>query len=441
MPDRGALVEPIEWPATFAQSMLAKANACRRAGYLYAKYRGIESPSEELLRGTAVHMVAERILTALVSTGQRSLLALHEGESKASAAGELASFTRELVAEVREESKLPLSAAGWDDVRQMAWHLGVAIDVDPEKVVAIERPFHYVTPGGQVVTGRIDLALLSGEVADVRDFKTQWMPPDQAVFERAYQGRLYAGLLLFGRPGRPDAPEPPLGEHVQWVRIAEVFPRHLTDQGDLVGREFVASRQEIRDFMDDVDALVADLEERKVSGDFPAVRGSHCNQCPCKPECPLPEQLRAWHGSINSVEQAAEAAEWADAQSDLVAATNRELKAFADAHGGEIRYGVDMARRFETSEKRSVKRKGRGTDWDGLEEAIVRAAEWGEPFDLGEWLRTTTSTNFKTVRLSPAELGETNDEEAGDGSGTVAAGVGSDDDGRSADERWGAAPF
>jgi hypothetical protein len=62
-------------------------------------------------------------------------------------------------------------------------------------------------------------------------------------------------------------------------------------------------------------------------------------------------------------------------------------------------------------------------------EAVDRAANFGEPFEVGEWIRPTASTQFKRRVLSAAEL----DEEADDGERV---------DERSADEKWGAdAPF
>jgi hypothetical protein len=50
-----------------------------------------------------------------------------------------------------------------------------------------------------------------------------------------------------------------------------------------------------------------------------------------------------------------------------------------------------------------MKRRGRGTDWEGFELALTNALVHGEPFDLREWVRETTSTTFKKRKLSAEE--------------------------------------
>jgi hypothetical protein len=109
-----------------------------------------------------------------------------------------------------------------------------------------------------------------------------------------------------------------------------------------------------------------------------------------------PVRRRDQHG-----EQASEAMEWAERQSSLVAATKREVRAFVKAHdqelGGELPVG-SQTYALQVSFPRSVKKAGKNTDWDGLE-AAIRAAAWdGAAFDLDDWVRRGTKTDFKVKK-------------------------------------------
>ena len=105
---------------------------------------------------------------------------------------------------------------------------------------------------------------------------------------------------------------------------------------------------------------------------------------------------------INTPEQAAEAAMWADFTGDKVAAVNREVKNFAEHNGGRVRYGRDLVKEFVTVEGRAVKKKGRGSDWDGLVAAIEDAAQLGSPFDAEEWINRAVAGYTRRAKIKEA---------------------------------------
>lgn len=468
------------WPARYSQTLLRNADSCLRSAYLYVKYNG-GTPGHQLDRGTLAHAAFERMTLDMLSRGASRLwepeftqddAGAVVQEDPAIAARQVASLTAAVVDEVyAEDLSLTVPTGDKDDVRVMAYHWAVGMQLDPNTVVAVERKF-VMDIAGHEVSGKIDLASISGEVADVVDYKTSLDVPDKEKYERSFQGKLYALLLCFGHPvervpcgdcdgwggrasvqdaarakvskgdiepsekcesckgrGTVERREDPIGERVAWVRTRELYPRYLDADGSLRQRDAVRSRTELADFRADVERLIERLDNARESWKFPAISGySHCNQCPCEPECPLPAHLRRYAGAINTHEQAAEAAEWADRTKDRVAATEKELRGFAGAHG-PIRYGADLRREFVASDGRAVKKvKGR-SDWDGLVDAVTRAAELGEPFAVDEWVKPTQSMSFKRVQLTADELALESDNKG-------------ESDERSADERFGVdAPF
>jgi hypothetical protein len=418
-------VEPVEPPTRLSQTLARYFDRCPRSAYLYVKYRG-GVPSHPLNRGTLFHLFAERLMTDLIQQGERSLFAPAEGEDPLHAARQVASMTTAIVDEVlAEHPDLHLASDELDAVRAMAYHTAVALDVEPEKVIGVEQKFVLDLDCGWTVSGKVDLAWLDSDWGYVEDYKTGLHIPSQGDFEHSIQVKLYAALLMFGQPvaKRPDGSEerhPPLGDGLQFVRGRELYPRYLTDDLRLRERYSVFSRQQLVDFrLNDLERIGRDLSAALESWKFPAVPGSHCSECPCEPECPLPAELRRHAGEINSEEQAVEALAWAERTSDRVNATRKEVRNFAKSHG-PLRVG-DLI--FEWRPESSWV-----TDWPGLEEHVVECAVFGKPLDLPAFRKERVSTKFAKRRLTAEELGEA-DEVGGD-------------EAPSADEKWGAeAPF
>lgn len=430
-------VEPLaDWPDRYSQTLLRHASACQRAAYLYLKYRG-GGPGHQLDRGTAIHAVLERMTMALIEQGERTLFAAQPGEDAAAAAQEVASLSAAFVDEVRaSRPDLTVPPGEWDAVRIMAYHWALATELEVEKVIAVERKF-VLDVAGHEVSGIVDLALVDGNVGEVRDYKSAWNPPDNEEYAKGFQGRLYAALLVFGQPVEKvpcsscdgsgverydlglgelcstcggkrygERREAPIGERLQWVRTRELYPRLLRETGELQEpKPVVFSRTDLRDFLADVEAIVRQLDVARGSWKFPAVAGSHCSMCPASAECPLPAHLRSYAGEINSHEQASEALEWAVVLGDRVKAVAEEVRRWAKANG-PVRWGADQVREFVPTESRAVRKRGKRSDWMGLEEAVLRSAQFGEPFELGEWVRSSVSNRFVDRTLTPDELAE-----------------------------------
>lgn len=384
-------VEPVPVPARFSQTLLAYAEKCRRSAYLYMRHHG-GAPGHALDAGTAFHLVAERALNLLIEHGEPQL----DPDTGKVLLGEVLAEHPELTVPVNGQ-------VSEDALGVMVYHFCVGLRLNVERVVAVERKF-VLELAGRTVSGRIDVALIAGDVAQVRDWKTTFALPSQQEFEDSLQLSLYGLLLLFGRPEAPDGTlEEPLGDRVGWVDLGEVYPRYLSKDGGLVERNVVLSRQELADFRGRVERLVVQLDEavggegREGTWRFPAVSGAHCARCPCEPECPLPSHLRRWAGSVNSMEQAEEAAEWVRRMEARVGATKKELRAFAQAHG-PVRAGREV---FEFSAQ-----ERRVTAWEELESGVERAVRFGEAFDLEDFRRRSVSTVFGARKLSAEELGE-----------------------------------
>jgi RecB family exonuclease len=427
-------VEPVTWdvaaPKRVSVTLVKKADACPRDAAFYLRYGG-GAQTGPLLRGSLFHLFAEKAMSMLMVHGERTLFAAQEGEDPVLAAQEVSQTTKEWVDELVEETGWPVCEADVDDVREMAYHFAVGNDVDPETVIACERKFVLETPDG-TLSGKVDLAALPPDnVLDVVDYKSSFAVPPQDDFDRMVQVPLYAVLILWGNPvekrpcgecegrghviqphaggdalvacepcnGRGSIEEvlPPLGlDDVQWVRARQVYPRFLRD-GVMSYRERMIGRADLRDALAAAQRAMRRVNRGAETRVWPAVSGAHCSECTCEAECPLPRQLRRFAGAINTVEQASEAMEWWERQSSLAAATRTEVVKFVKAReelAGELAVG-NRVYSLQVSHSTAVKRSKGRSDWDGLRDAVQEAAEFGEPFDVNDWLRSQTKTEFK----------------------------------------------
>lgn len=413
-------VEPITPPERFRQSLLNRANGCKRSAYLYAKYGG-GRPAIELDFGSAAHFFFERAMSDLIAQGEASLYAPAEGEDPVAAAREVASLTAAMVDEVlREHPELSVPIAhethSVDHLREIAYHWAIAQDVDPRTVMGLEQMFILDTPSGIPVTGKVDLHLLLRDgVFGVEDYKTGFNVPAQSEFEALLQLKLYALMALVGNPVEVRDGEwvrlPPLGEGVNYVRGRMLYPRLKPDEDGLRKREVLFTRQQLMDWQHDSDGLVEDLAARFGMTDdpdrawrFPAVAGSWCNECPCKPECPLPAQLRDHAGTVNTRDDAAEALGSVLRSRAGADALMKEVRSWARRNGA-VRVGD-----LEFDWRDTVKHDP--IDYEALEQAVYEAAQFGKPFEAGLFIRTRTTQSFTKKKLSPVELAGQQIEEA-----------------------------
>lgn len=399
--DLPPVTERVELPERLSQTLLSHANWCKRAAYLYL-LRGGGTPAHELDFGTACHLVWERMMTDLIAAGEKTLYAPAEGEDPTQAARAVASLTAAIVDEVlRERPDLTVPVThkthSVDHIREQAYHWAIACDIDPDTVLALEQKIVLTLPSGIVISGKLDVAeYLGGGLYGVDDYKSGFAAKSEGELEEAFQLKLYALLLAFGTPLSPDGRSLPKHDGVQWVRARELYPRLKPRDGRLRESTVTYSRQVLADWIPDLDLLATDLAERVESGKFPAIPSSWCSSCPSSAECPLPPVLRRHAGTINEMHEAREAAEWVETTKPQIAATERELRAFAKRHG-PIRYGVDRVREFE--EQTSWK-----TDWESLEIAVAESTNFGVPFDLSAHRKPQISTRFVARTLAPAEL-------------------------------------
>lgn len=442
-------VPPVRVPPRMSQTLLRHEENCPRSAYLYLKYKG-GRPGLALDRGTLAHMAFERLLIQLVATGEESYATAEDRD--------VASMTAAVVSEiVAEHPELIARPAEWDDAREMAYHWALGYDVSPSTVLGVEQTYvlDVPTPDGTVweVRGKIDVAYVIGDDgAGVDDYKTHFNPATETDYRESFQGKLYAILLCFGVPVAEEActmcgghgsifgldvsqeefraavrgeasvkaqAECPgcsgrgvverrlerQGDWIQHVRTREVYPRFLRDDNTLPTAENTLTRQELQDARHDLELLVARLAGRFESWKFPARHGPHCTQCPAKLECPIPEHLRDHAGTINTPEEASEAAIRLAHDEDHIAARRAELRNWTIANG-PIWLSDEEELAIVVSESRSVKRRGKGTDWEGFFEAIERAVEFGEPFDPDDWVKRRSSSNFKRRRVSAESTAE-----------------------------------
>lgn len=427
-------VEPVKVPSRFSQTLMAKADDCPRSAYLYVKHRG-GAGGHNLDRGSLGHAVWERALKELIVRRERSF----SPEEPEQAAAIMAAFVDEVL---RENPGLVVPRREVDDVREMSYHWAVGYDVNPEDVAGVERLMVLDLECGLTISGKLDVIVFpSAELGQVDDYKSGPNVLTQEEYDGKVQPWIYAALLCFGvvvdvypcdfcggtgvcyedhgggatetlgcqdceGKGRIEIRGEQIGGHLRGVLTREVYPRpKLRDDGTLHRREMLLSRTAIADFVADLERDAATLAKRFETWDFPARssggpgNGSWCSECPASAECPLPGALRNHAGTINSVAEAEEA--WALAQhvKAHTAAVEKEVKSFAKAHAVDIRVG-DQVWRWEPREGRSVKRRGRGSDWEGLESAVVESVEFGTPFDVGQWLVSTVSNSFVKSKVT-----------------------------------------
>ena len=453
-------VPAIDAPERISQTLARYFDRCPRSAYLYLKHRG-GAPSHAMDRGSLVHLFAEWMVLELLRTGHKTLYEAEfsqVGDTGVVVAEDVRQAQRQLSVDtgtridelLEEHPELVVRQSEVDAARTMAYHLAVGFDVDPESVVGIERKFVLELENGWVISGKIDLASLPDELTgQVDDYKTSFHVQSEEEFKESFQTKLYAVLLVFGRPvdrvdcgacregkvvdhtgthdcsickGRGSVEElgEPVGSELRWVRAREVYPRAKLQEkpdGRLVTlkRDHVLSRQELVNFRQDLERLARRferaLETRKWQA-VPSMEGGYCNECPAQQECPLPAQLRSWAGSVDSHAKAAEALAWADRMGARVKKTRAEVKAWAGENGpvvvGDALFAV------EAKTGRAMKKKGSSTDWDGLTEALGRAAELGEKFDLAEWILPTVTNSFGKVKDASPELVEARRREVAD---------------------------
>jgi hypothetical protein len=434
-----------EQPSRLSQTFLRHTANCFRSGAFYLQFGG-GAGSHEMDRGTAGHRVAERMGKHALEYGEPTVP--HE-------------LVREIVNEVIAEPDILISPDEIDFLHVLGYHFAEALVFDPEAIVGLERKV-VLEIGGWRIVGKIDLAWAKGDRAGVWDYKTSMNLPDIAAWGPGetdagkkrirrflFQTLLYALLLKYGRPvstcprchgsgeiGWNDSPikdpqcaqeatcdvchgdgeiveDTPLAPRAQYLDLAEVYPAYLYE--DENGAKTLASRRttitldELENHRRWLEALIGKIGRSFETGEWPAVPGSHCNECPAQRLCPIPAVLRDRGFDpdtgevivVDSNESARAALALRDRLNAEAGALWEQAKAWAD-QGNVIVVG-DQVYEFKYVETTSV-RKSRGkNDWDGLVAAIEYAADTGEPFDREKWIKKGNGTRFQKRPLRPDE--------------------------------------
>jgi hypothetical protein len=388
-----------------SQTFLRHYNGCPRSGYLYALYKG-EASTVEMVRGSALHAVCERSTALAISNDWVTIPQ---------------EIVKDMVNVVLAEYPVPLEEH--DYIREMAYRWATEYAAKPREVIAIESLI-VLHVGGWDVRMKVDFAELldDGERVHVVDYKSSRSMPTQeevarkrtdplpgggeaaVLMAKNFQLVLYALGLAFGVPVRVEdgveIPEPfSLAGRAQRFDLEFVFPGIEWD-GRMGRREMSLTRLELSEYMDSLAALLANLDRSEETGDWPAqVSDAACGECPASSLCPIPLELRDHRGTINTVEQAAEALEVLDRRRAEDAAIGREIKSFAKSQGEiDIRFGKDKVQEWKTSAVTKI------VDRDGLFAAVERAVRFGEPLDRDAYVQTKPSTGFKARTLTADEL-------------------------------------
>jgi len=199
--------------------------------------------------------------------------------------------------------------------------------------------------------------------------------------------------------GRFETPEPfSVASQAQRFDLEFVYPGAENHEGRMATRPVSLTRLELIEYRASLEALLARVHASEASGDWPAVASdAACSECPAAQLCPIPAELRDHRGTINSVAEAAEACEVLDREKAEHRARQTELRNFAKANGGEIRFGRKVWELVYT-EHEVV------TDKDELLAAVDRAVRYGEDFERADFIRVKGRTDFKARDLSEEEL-------------------------------------
>lgn len=412
-----------------SQTMLRHFQGCPRSGFFYARYRGM-ARAEPLERGSALHFVLERAIALMIEQGEPEIPD---------------EILKMLVGEAL--SVFPVPWRDHDYLRECAYRWSENFTCDPSAVVCCET-LMVLDLAGWEVRCKVDFAELrdAGMTIAVKDWKSSRSAPgyeeigrrrpDGTIAARQFQLVLYALALAYGVPvrveeracescdgtgffaGERDGPgcpecegsgvtreetrEPfPLAAQAERFELELVFPGMRSREGGMVTRSVGLTRLELTEYRDSLEALLRRLTAAEENGDWPAVQSdAACGECPARQLCPIPRELNDHAGRINTYDEAVEAAEKLDRESDQLAALRAELRNLAKARDWEIRYGRDKALRFVYGESERIENK------EGMFEAIERAVRYGEPFDRSRFVKTVGTNSFKVVTLTDEELQE-----------------------------------
>jgi hypothetical protein len=426
---------PLEVGKHVSVTGLRRFDACPRSFYLYRSTGGGPA-SHPMARGSALHRICELATKTLIQEGEAIIPP---------------DVVKAIATEVLADPAYHVPISEHDAIREMAYRWASQTALDPARIIAVETLFA-LQVGEWQVRAKLDFAELSedGSVATIRDLKTARAVPgyeeigrrrkDGTIANKDFQGTLYVLALLFGRPvrvevcptcrgtgdaapdvdhgcltcadnpyvgkgtGKIETVEPfGLAERAQRVDVSLVFPAVEGQDGLMIERTASLTKPEAYEYLDSLRGILDRLAAAEESRDWPAIPGSHCAECAAPALCPIPRELRDFEG-LESYESMVAEAEYLDRIAAETKKRKAALRSAAKAAGTVIRFGSDQVLEFAYQPSKSVRKiKGR-SDWDGLEQAVQRAVELGEPFDLRDWISEGGSTAFRQRTLTAEEL-------------------------------------
>jgi hypothetical protein len=133
-----------------------------------------------------------------------------------------------------------------------------------------------------------------------------------------------------------------------------VFPLIEDRDGKMVTRDVSLTRLELEEYRESLRALVAQLRESERTGDWPAkISDEACSICPSRPCARSPRSLRDHRGTINTVDEFAEAMSVLEREKADHRARSTEARNFVKAHGGSLRFGDKVAELVFSEARRS----------------------------------------------------------------------------------------
>lgn len=375
-----------------SMTMLKHFNNCPRAGFLYAKHRRDGVQTVPMVRGSALHAVIERSIRAALDAGERQI----PGE-----------IVKAIVAEVLEEYAVPIEEH--DYIRESAHRWAAEWQLfEDEKTVGLETLF-VLEVAGWAVRCKVDYATVKTDDTKhvhIEDQKSGRGIPaydevsrkrrDGSIAAKNLQLILYMVAVVFGRPvelvacedcqgGGQQAELDALvrceacngrgqveivGEQVargcEEASADFVFPGVEDKSGLMMRRPVTLTRLEMLEYLESLESIVKRVAAAEKTGDWPAVVGAGCAECPCGLECPIPVELRDHAGTINTEDEAREAFAVRAVRTKQERALGRELRAFVkQLPGSRLTYGKDQVAEFAARESVEVK------DKPGMYEAIA----------------------------------------------------------------------
>lgn len=446
-------IDPIDFPPRLSMTLMRHENRCPRSAIFYLQYMGT-SRSHEMDRGTLAHACADRLMAERMlfegqgpeQKGQPESYAIDTSLPADAQEEALSMQTGALVDAVRRElgDRVHIPAEQADIARICTFHLAMGLDVKPSDVLSVERKWVLDLDAGWEISVKADLITLPDEFgAEVLDYKTQPQPTPASEWD-AFQCKVAAVALLYGYPlEREDcracegsgvdydadaaieagALSPAeregscrhcggrgylevrgergagVGAQLRWVRGREIYPRpKLGRDGKVRENSETWTRLELDEFRADLEFAGERITERLLSWVWPARKGSWCTECAGRLECPIPAEMRGFAGAVEDREHAGAMWQLALAMKDHAGDLESLVKAWAKEAGESVEVG-DFAWAWQVSDVRSLKRKGKTTDWEGFEEAVRGAVDLGRPFDLRDWIKDGSRNEFKKTKI------------------------------------------